>query len=232
MARSETKKLIVVIDGPAGAGKSTASRRLARALGGTYLDTGAMYRAITLKALRAGIDLADEAARGRVADGARVELRPDDAETCRVLLDGEDVSAAIRTREVTGNIHWLAGDAHVREVLVALQREFARAVDRTVVAEGRDLASVVFPDADVKIYLDASVDERARRRALELGAAAPAMEVLREEIATRDHRDSTRAVAPLIRVPEADYVDCSRLGPDEVLETLLAVVRRRTSSSS
>jgi cytidylate kinase len=224
-----SRRLVVAIDGPAGAGKSTVSRRLARALGGTYLDTGAMYRAITLAALREKIDLQDAGARGRVAARAKVELQPTADEGCRVLLDGEDVTAAIRTREVTGNIHWLAGDGGVRDVLVALQRQFALGADRPVVAEGRDLASVVFPDAEVKIYLDASVDERARRRALELGAEAPALDVLREEIATRDHRDSTRAVAPLTRVPEADYVDCSRLGPDEVLEALLAVVRKRTS---
>lgn len=223
---ADARKLLVVIDGPAGAGKSTISRRLARALGGTYLDTGAMYRAITLAALRQGIDLADPAARARVAEGARVELRPTDGdEGCRVLLDGEDVSAEVRTREVTGNIHWLAGDARVREVLVELQRDFARAADRPVVAEGRDLASVVFPDATVKIYLDASVDERARRRARDLGDAAPALEVLRDEIATRDHRDSTRDVAPLVRVPEATYVDSSDLAPDEVVERLLAIVK-------
>lgn len=223
-----SRKLVVAIDGPAGAGKSTLSRRLARALGGTYLDTGAMYRAITLAALREGIDLTDPAARGRVAARAKVELQPTEDEGCRVLLDGEDVTAAIRTREVTGNIHWLAGDGGVRDVLVALQREFARGADRPVVAEGRDLASVVFPDAEVKVYLDASVDERARRRALELGAAAPPLEVLREEIATRDHRDSTRDVAPLVRVPEADYVDCSQLTPDQVVDALLELVRRRT----
>jgi cytidylate kinase len=225
-----SRKLVVAIDGPAGAGKSTLSRRLARALGGTYLDTGAMYRAITLAALREGIDLTDAAARGRVAARAKVELQPTEDEGCRVLLDGEDVTAAIRTREVTGNIHWLAGDGGVRDVLVALQRDFARGADRPVVAEGRDLASVVFPDAEVKVYLDASVDERARRRALELGAAAPPLEVLREEIATRDHRDSTRDVAPLVRVPEADYVDCSQLTPDQVVEALLELVRRRASS--
>jgi CMP/dCMP kinase len=222
------RKLVIVIDGPAGAGKSTASRQLARALGGTYLDTGAMYRAITLKALRLGIDLADGAARARVAEQASVDLRPDEGERCRVALDGEDVTEAIRTREVTNAIHWLAGDGRVRDVLVALQRRFAKDVDRTVVAEGRDLASVVFPDADVKIYLDASVEERARRRQKDLGADAPPFATLVDEIATRDHRDSTRAVAPLVRVPDAIHVDSSALGPDEVVAKLREVVREAT----
>jgi cytidylate kinase len=218
--------MIVVIDGPAGAGKSTAARELARRLGCDYLDTGAMYRACTLRALRLGLDLAgDSEPLVRVVREAELDLRPsDDGSPTRVLLDGQDVSEEIRTREVTGAIHHLAGCAPVREVLVERQRELASRAG-SVVAEGRDLASVVFPDAPVKIYLDASTAVRARRRARDLGDDAPPLEALECEIAERDQRDQTRDASPLVRVPDAVLVDTSDLTFEEVVERLVEVAR-------
>ncbi|MEZ6187065.1 MAG: (d)CMP kinase, partial [Planctomycetota bacterium] len=192
----------IVIDGPAGAGKSTVARRLAERLGGTYLDTGAMYRAFTLRALRLQVDLEDPAALARVVDQGSLELHADEA-GLRVRLDGEDVTQAIRTPEVTRSIHHLASCGPVRERLVAEQRRLAERLPRPVVAEGRDLGSVVFPGARVKVYLDASVEVRARRRLADLGDAAPPLAELEREIALRDERDSTREVAPLVRVPDA-----------------------------
>lgn len=219
-----SSRLLVVIDGPAGSGKSTVARALAARLQGTYLDTGAMYRALTLRALRLGVDLQDPAALERVAREARLELHPGDG-GLRVVLDGEDVSQAIRTLEVTRAIRWLAEDAGVRAILVEHQRRFARAHHGPVVAEGRDLASVVFPDAEVKVYLDASAAVRARRRADELGPSAPPLAQLQAEIEERDRRDATRAVAPLKRVPEAHYLDSSHLTREQVLDHLVALTR-------
>jgi len=201
--------MIVTIDGPAGSGKSTAARRLARALGVAYLDSGATYRAATLKALREGVDLGDAAALAEIA--ARMDLKLTPArEALRVELDGRDVTDAIRSPEVTDNAHHIASVPQVRRVLVALQRRIAAGLG-DVVTEGRDQGSAVFPEADVKFYLDAAADVRARRRCEELAARGRHVDYdqVLEAIRRRDHRDQTRAADPLVMPDGAIVVDTS-----------------------
>ena len=219
--------MIITIDGPAGSGKSTAARQLAQALGIAFLDTGATYRAVTLKALREGVNLTDTGALVAAARSARIEIIPDPRGT-QVTLDGRDVTAEIRSVEVTENAHYVADNPAVREVLVALQRRLGKALGGFV-SEGRDQGSVVFPDADVKFYLDASPAVRAERRARELHAAgqqATVEEVLRS-ILQRDRRDSTRPVAPLARPKGAIEIDTSAMDIPTMTATLLAAVEAR-----
>jgi cytidylate kinase len=214
--------MIVTIDGPAGAGKSSAARELARRLGFRFLDTGAMYRAVTLAAIQRGVDLTDADALARLAGEIHVELRGD-----RVLLDGRDVSDAIRTFEVTAAIHYAADDPAVRAVLVGWQRAAAGGSD--VVTEGRDQASVVFPDAECKIFLTADEQERARRRQRDLagrGEDVPLGEVLAKQ-RLRDERDSTRSVGPLVKADGAIEVPTDGLSPEEVVDRLEQIVRAR-----
>jgi cytidylate kinase len=219
--------MIITIDGPAGSGKSTAARELAKALGIAFLDTGATYRAVTLKALRQGVDLTDTAALVAVARAARIEIIPDDRGT-HVCLDGRDATAEIRSVEVTENAHYVADNPAVREVLVALQRQIGAALG-SFVTEGRDQGSVVFPEADVKFYLDASPAVRAQRRTAELHAAG--QQATQEDVLTsilqRDRRDSTRPVAPLTKPPGAIEIDTSRMDIETMTARLLACAEGR-----
>jgi len=220
--------MVITIDGTVGSGKSTAAAGLARRLGARHLDTGAMYRALTLKALETGVDLEDAAALEALAGLTTVEL-DDGSEGGLVRLDGRDVTGAIRENRVSTHSHYLARTAGVRRILVAAQRDIARQAD-AVVAEGRDQGTVVFPDAAVKFFLDADPEVRARRRQLELearGQIKSYREVL-SEVCERDRRDSTREADPLRAATDAVRVDTTDLDVEAMIETLLCEVRRRT----
>jgi cytidylate kinase len=216
--------MIVTIDGPAGSGKSTAARNLARRLGVAYLDTGATFRAATLKAMRENVDLSDEQALAATARDMQLDMQPTD-NGLRVLLDGADVTDEIRTRKVTENAHHAAGSPAVREVLAELQRQIGRRLG-SFITEGRDQGSVVFPDADVKFYLSAHAEIRAMRRCEEMrsrGEDVEFEEVL-HAIEQRDNRDRSREVAPLARPQGALEIDTSHTTPDEVADALQAAV--------
>ena len=213
--------MIVAIDGPAGAGKSTIARSLARRLGFTYIDSGAMFRAVALWAMRAKVDLDDLHKLEQLAREARIEFEGD----TRVLLNGEDVTAAIRDPEVSKAASKVSIAPGVRRALRDEQRRIGSL--HSVVMEGRDIGTVVFPDADVKIYLDADPHIRAGRRAQETGAA---VNDIAREMHERDQRDRTRSEAPLMQAPDAEYIDSSGLSPEEVEEAILRVVRARTSN--
>jgi cytidylate kinase len=217
--------MIITIDGPAGSGKSTAARELAKALGIAYLDTGATYRAVTYKALRDGVHLQDEDALAALAGATDLKLFPQ-PDGVRVLLDGQDVSREIRSAEVTDNAHYAARSPRVRAVLVELQRRMGRQLG-SFVSEGRDQGSAVFPDADLRFYLDASPEVRARRRFEEMqadGEKVSLAEVLRA-IIERDGRDRSRAVAPLVKPVGAIEIDTSDKTIQQVVDKLLQCVQ-------
>jgi len=225
LAQSSHKRVVVAIDGPSGAGKSTIARRLAARLGFTYIDTGAMYRAVALWASRQGIDTADMHRAEQLALAARIELAPG-----RIVLNGEDVTEAIRTPEMSNGASKISAISGVRRAMVAKQREIGE--QTSVVMEGRDIGTVVFPSADVKIFLDASPEERVRRRHAELAAKGQtiSLEQLAAEMRERDERDSTRADAPLTQAPDAVYVDSSGMGIEDVEEAILRIVRSRVTN--
>ena len=215
---------VVTIDGPAGSGKSTLARLLARELGFRFLDSGAMYRALTLKALRRGVDVSDGTAMADLLSGTDIRL-VDRPEGQRTELDGEDVSKAIREAVVNEAVSMVAAHARVREGMVERQRKFARESGRAgVVVEGRDIGTVVFPDARVKFYLDASPAERARRRAAQSGGRAEEEQVA---IRSRDEADAGRAVAPMKAAEDALHVDTTGLDVGQVLKKLLGPARER-----
>ncbi|GAB4365763.1 MAG: (d)CMP kinase [Bryobacter sp.] len=221
------RPFIVAIDGPAGAGKSTVAREVARRTGALYVDTGAMYRAVALWALRNGTPLEDMESLAQLAAHADIRLSGNPP---RIALNGEDVTDAIRQPEVAQGASIVAANPAVRRAMVALQRDIA--AEQSIVMEGRDIGSVVFPDAEVKIYLDAQPEVRATRRAAELSARGQsiAFDSLCQQITERDHRDRTREISPLLQAPDAEYIDSSQLSTEEVIEAILAVVRKKTSN--
>jgi cytidylate kinase len=211
--------MIIALDGPAGAGKSTVARRVAQELGLFFLDTGAMYRAVTLAVLERGIHPSDGTACAQVARSLRLEFDASGA----VQIDGRPGEPDVRSSTVTLNVSAVSAHPLVRQVIVARQRELARERGG-LVAEGRDTTTVVFPEADHKFFLIASPAERARRRALQEGTPERAAEI-RADIERRDRLDTTRAHAPLVQAPDAMRIDADGLGAEDVVARVLARVR-------
>lgn len=216
------KKLIIAIDGPSGAGKGTVARTVSGELGYRHIDTGAMYRAVGWKAGLEGIALDDEAAVAALAERANIIV-----ENGVVEIDGHDVTRAIRTPEIDKVAASVARLPRVRNVLVKRQRELG--ADGGVVMEGRDIGTVVFPNADVKIYLDADAQERARRRANDAAHASSqtGQAAVAEAIAARDKSDTTRAVSPLTLAEDAVHIDTTEMPIDAVVARVMALVQRR-----
>jgi len=218
----------VAIDGPAGSGKSTISRLVADRLGYTYVDTGAMYRALTLKVMKKGIEFSDEKAVSDLSAEIEIRLLPseDEKSTIRVMLDGEDVSSDIRMMQVTSNVKYVAKIPKVRGNLVKLQREMVRGMDGSVM-EGRDIGTVVLPNSKYKFYVDASFEERVERRFAEMrakGLPATRSEVA-DDLKQRDHTDKTRKVGPLKRAEDAVYIDTTKMSIEEVVNEIAKHVK-------
>lgn len=222
---SDSQKRIITIDGPAGAGKSTVAKRLAAKLGLSYLDTGAMYRALTLKAIRQDVNLDDEDALVQLARRTTIDLE-NNGSIIKVFLDDEDVSEAIRTIEVTNKTFYVARAPRVREIMVEWQR--AMGERKGVVVEGRDIGTVVFPKATKKFYLDADVDERSRRRIEELREKGNDVDAdkLTAELKERDHKDKTRDAGPLKKADDAIFIDSTHLSIDEVVDVMLKHIKQ------
>ena len=225
------RKLIIAIDGPVGSGKSTLARRVAQLLEYVYVDTGAMYRALALKALRAGISFSDEEDLVTVARTTRIDLRAQNGSP-QVILDEEDVTSAIRSPEVSQSASRIAVVAGVRHVLVTEQRRAGH--HGGVVMEGRDIGSVVFPDAELKIFLVASPEVRAERRWREHQQKGDVIDLERtlDEIHERDRRDSERASSPLVRASDAVVVDSTAMDPEEVARLVVMLAREREKDLS
>jgi CMP/dCMP kinase len=217
------RALVIAIDGPSGAGKGTLARAVAAALGYDHVDTGAMYRAVAWKALQEGLSLHEDAEISALADRAEFESGHG-----RVVIDGHDVTRAIRTPEIDKAAASVARLPGVREILAARQR--ALGAKRGVVMEGRDIGSVVFPDADVKVYLDASAEERAQRRASDpahTGGQQGTLAGVQNDLRERDKSDSERPVAPLTLSRDAVYIDTTGMTAEAVVEKVMAIVREK-----
>lgn len=215
----------IAVDGPAGAGKSTIARLLAKHLGLRYLDTGAMYRAITLEALRREVDTGDEEALMKVATSVDLNIVFQGYKGNLIYLNGEDVTNSIREPEVTAHVSAVSSHKKLRDFIVALQEQIAK--QGSVVMDGRDIGTVVMPDADWKFFLQATVEERARRRQSELERRGVSLDAgeLREQIRRRDHLDSTRENSPLRKADDAIEVDTTSLSVAEVVQKLLDLIK-------
>jgi len=221
---STARKLVIAIDGPAGSGKSTIAARLAKKLGYVNLESGAMYRALALKAIERQVSLDDGEALRELADGTAIDLEPR-GEGNRVLLDGRDVSQRIRDTDVTAAASRVSIHPRLREVMVGRQRELG--LDGGVVMEGRDIGTAVFPNAGLKIFLDADESVRAQRRVLQDGSHSPekAQRVL-AELTARDQRDRTRSASPLVAAPDAVHIDTTHKSIDDVVAEVEQLVKR------
>lgn len=221
------KKFAVAVDGPAGSGKSTVAKEIAKALGILYIDTGAMYRTVGMACLKKGIDPTDESAVVASLSSLDMKIFPE-AGGQRILLDGEDITSRIRTEEIGKAASSVAAYQKVREKLVEIQQGLAK--EQSVIMDGRDIGTKVLPDAEVKIYLDASVEERAKRRVGELEAQGKTadLEIIQEEIAQRDYQDMHRENSPLCRAEDAVNVDTTGLDIPAVTAKLLALIAEKT----
>ncbi len=218
------RKLVVAIDGPAGSGKSTIAARLAKKLGYINLESGAMYRALALKAMETGVPLDEGDALRQLALSTVIQLDPAEGGN-RVLLDGRDVSQRIRQPDVTAAASRVSAHPQVRQVLVARQRELG--LHGGVVMEGRDIGTTVFPNAEVKVFLDADPSVRAERRVLQSASTSPQdTQHVQAEIAARDQRDRTRAASPLVSAADAVILDTTHMNIDEVVDTVYDLVRK------
>ncbi len=217
--------MVVAIDGPSGVGKSTVSRAVASRLGLGYLDTGATYRAATLAVLRAGIDPCSETSILSELSSHTIDYGDNG-----ILLDGKSVASDVRSHEVTRNVSAVSAHPMVRSEIVAMQRRWVEDVDGDAVVEGRDIGTVVFPDATVKVYLTASPMVRATRRSRDAEAMGKSLEEIAGEIEARDHADSTRKTSPLRPAQDAKVIDTSELGIDAVVETIVELVRAARSA--
>lgn len=221
--------MIIAIDGPSGAGKSTLGRKLARELGLLYIDTGAMYRAVALAVIESHVRTTDDAAVAAVAEGANINLEGD-PDSLRVTLNGRDISEEIRSEQVGHTASLISAIPEVRRTLVSRQREMG--AQGSVVLDGRDISTVVFPEADIKFYLTAVPEERAHRRYEEtrLKQRDVTFEETLADINTRDQRDSTRADSPLAIAEDAIVIDSTELSIEEVFERMAQAVRERTAN--
>lgn len=217
--------MIVAIDGPAGAGKSTIAKIIAQRLGFLYIDTGAMYRALTFKIIQEGIETKDIGRIVQAAGQARIELKVDTDGSLKVWLDSVDITGKIRQPKVTALVSDIAKIGPVRQIMLKTQRKMGQQQD--AVLDGRDIGTVVFPDADKKFYLDASAKERAGRRYKELKEAGQAvtLELIAQDISRRDTIDSTREFAPLKKAPDAVYVDTTNMTIEEVADVIMKEVK-------